>query len=80
MRFYSTKDRDKLFTLSEAVLKGLPADNGLFMPERIPLLPEAFWKNISDYSFAEIADTVACLLYTSPSPRDRTRSRMPSSA
>ena len=33
----------------------------------------------------ELADqylppTVACLLYTSPSPRDRTRSRMPSSA
>ena len=25
-------------------------------------------------------DTTACLLYTSPSPRDRTRSRMPSSA
>ena len=25
-------------------------------------------------------DPVACLLYTSPSPRDRTRSRMPSSA
>ena len=24
--------------------------------------------------------TTACLLYTSPSPRDRTRSRMPSSA
>ena len=27
-----------------------------------------------------IAHTCACLLYTSPSPRDRTRSRMPSSA
>ena len=25
-------------------------------------------------------ETIACLLYTSPSPRDRTRSRMPSSA
>ena len=25
-------------------------------------------------------DNKACLLYTSPSPRDRTRSRMPSSA
>ena len=25
-------------------------------------------------------DTYTCLLYTSPSPRDRTRSRMPSSA
>ena len=27
-----------------------------------------------------IAESYACLLYTSPSPRDRTRSRMPSSA
>eukprot|EP00657_Telonema_sp_P-1_P011165 TRINITY_DN6044_c0_g1_i1.p1 TRINITY_DN6044_c0_g1~~TRINITY_DN6044_c0_g1_i1.p1 ORF type:complete len:107 (-),score=31.69 TRINITY_DN6044_c0_g1_i1:60-380(-) len=26
------------------------------------------------------ADVIHCLLYTSPSPRDRTRSRMPSSA
>ena len=25
-------------------------------------------------------DSLTCLLYTSPSPRDRTRSRMPSSA
>ena len=28
----------------------------------------------------EISRLQACLLYTSPSPRDRTRSRMPSSA
>ena len=28
----------------------------------------------------ERGDVVICLLYTSPSPRDRTRSRMPSSA
>ena len=27
-----------------------------------------------------VAMNMACLLYTSPSPRDRTRSRMPSSA
>ena len=29
---------------------------------------------------AEVDDNGICLLYTSPSPRDRTRSRMPSSA
>ena len=29
---------------------------------------------------ADILEYVDCLLYTSPSPRDRTRSRMPSSA
>ena len=28
----------------------------------------------------EVDQAVSCLLYTSPSPRDRTRSRMPSSA
>ena len=28
----------------------------------------------------QLAQRVTCLLYTSPSPRDRTRSRMPSSA
>ena len=27
-----------------------------------------------------MAESLLCLLYTSPSPRDRTRSRMPSSA
>ena len=28
----------------------------------------------------ELVKSLSCLLYTSPSPRDRTRSRMPSSA
>ena len=42
-------------------------------------------KRISDYcvAFAKergLACIQDCLLYTSPSPRDRTRSRMPSSA
>ena len=38
-------------------------------------------KNIQDnYDLYLIAWTTYCLLYTSPSPRDRTRSRMPSSA
>ena len=32
------------------------------------------------YRFSESSNYTICLLYTSPSPRDRTRSRMPSSA
>ena len=35
-----------------------------------------FWQFVG----RAICLVVACLLYTSPSPRDRTRSRMPSSA
>ena len=34
----------------------------------------------TDYYFVLGTDSRTCLLYTSPSPRDRTRSRMPSSA
>ena len=34
---------------------------------------------ISNYPITGIEEKI-CLLYTSPSPRDRTRSRMPSSA
>ena len=33
------------------------------------------WQNVDEYK-----QFIFCLLYTSPSPRDRTRSRMPSSA
>ena len=33
-----------------------------------------------NYVVMEIYEDEACLLYTSPSPRDRVRSRMPSSA
>ena len=46
--------------------KEFVADTGLFPFEVIEFLKSSQPKN--------------CLLYTSPSPRDRTRSRMPSSA
>ena len=40
--------------------------------------------HLTDWSFCMLTwvtnDVIVCLLYTSPSPRDRTRSRMPSSA
>ena len=34
----------------------------------------------SDWIISFSGENITCLLYTSPSPRDRTRSRMPSSA
>ena len=43
------------------------------------------WRYIADdvmggVSTGNVEYSIICLLYTSPSPRDRTRSRMPSSA
>ena len=37
------------------------------------------WDNLASPSL-DLGVTTACLLYTSPSPRDRQKSRMPSSA
>ena len=45
--------------------------------EYFTALHEIFSKILNEYHNMKI---VICLLYTSPSPRDRTRSRMPSSA
>ena len=39
-----------------------------------------FAKGIFSYKDKGTQGVITCLLYTSPSPRDRTRSRMPSSA
>ena len=36
--------------------------------------------DVNNQWFQCMRDRLTCLLYTSPSPRDRTRSRMPSSA
>ena len=38
------------------------------------------WHHCRAHRFFSAARWCPCLLYTSPSPRDRTRSRMPSSA
>lgn len=59
MRLYSTKNAHAFVSLKEAVMKGLPDDNGLFMPEYIPNLRSDFIKNLEQYSFQEIAFEVS---------------------
>ena len=46
MKLYSTKNRKATVSLAEAVMKGLPDDNGLFMPTEIPQLSADFINNL----------------------------------
>jgi len=55
MRFYSTVGTGTYVTLREAVFRGLPPDNGLYMPERIPLISANFLKKMPQLNFQEIA-------------------------
>ncbi|SFC31327.1 threonine synthase [Parapedobacter composti] len=59
MQFYSTNNRDLRVSLKEAVFNSLPADKGLYMPERVPSLDAYFIRNLPGLSFQEIAFTVA---------------------
>ena len=59
MKYYSTNKEAPIATLEEAVVKGLAPDKGLYMPENIHKLPTAFFDNIENMSFQEIAFEVA---------------------
>ncbi len=55
MKFYSTKRQAPEVNLKEAVLKSLPADKGLYMPEQIAQMPSSYWEQIGDMTFQEAA-------------------------
>jgi len=59
MRYYSTNKNTPEVTLKEAVIKGLAADKGLFMPEKIKKFDTAFFADINKYDFREISLKVA---------------------
>ncbi|MDE6479416.1 MAG: threonine synthase [Muribaculaceae bacterium] len=59
MKYYSTNHSVPEVSLSEAVVKGLAADRGLFMPERIEKLPKEFFDNIEKLNLHDIAVRVA---------------------
>jgi len=59
MKFYSTNNPGRMVDLRQAVTQGLAPDNGLYMPERIPLLSKEFFQTIHEKSFKEIAFAVA---------------------
>lgn len=63
MHYYSTNDKSQSVSLQEAVIKGLAADNGLFMPERIGKFEPSFFENIQKLSFQEIAFEVAKMFF-----------------
>jgi threonine synthase len=73
MKLYSTKNTTAFVDLQEAVFKGLPEDNGLFMPENITPLPASFFENIKDYSLQDIAFAICKNLFQGYIPENDLR-------
>lgn len=59
MKYYSTNNKNLKVSLRDAVIQGLAPDNGLYMPEHIPTLPNSFFESLPGLSLKEIALEVA---------------------
>ena len=73
MELYSTKGKVENVSFEQAVFKGLPDDNGLYMPTEIPKLPESFFETIDSKTFPEIAFEVANALIGDEVPEEDLR-------
>ena len=58
MILYSTQKSSPNVSFEEAIFRGLPPDNGLYMPTEIKRLPDSFFETIQDLSLVEIAEAV----------------------
>lgn len=67
-QFYSTRSPQSRVGLKEAVLRSLPADNGLYMPCELGRLGDDFWKNWRGMSLAEIGFEVSRLVFRESVP------------
>ncbi|MEQ8241013.1 MAG: threonine synthase [Cyclobacteriaceae bacterium] len=54
MKFYSTNKKSEQVSFKEAVIKSLPADNGLYFPVEIPELDFLLLSTIDHYSLPDI--------------------------
>ncbi|MFM1912212.1 MAG: Threonine synthase [Bacteroidota bacterium] len=62
MHLYSTVGQSPKVSLEEAIFRGLPPDNGLYMLEKINPLSKRFIDNIHQFSIQEIAKEVCLTL------------------
>ena len=87
MHFINAQDASYLARLHPGVTLNDLSERGVeakyaykFDPFKEPFLSSFIYINTSKTSFLDDLKASGCLLYTSPSPRDKRQSRMPSSA
>ncbi len=68
MNYYSTNHAAPPVSLQEAVVKGLAADKGLYMPERIERLSENFFDHIGRLALVDISKKVARAFFEEDMP------------
>ena len=73
MKYHSTNNPAHQVDLKEAILRSLPPDNGLYMPDALPVLSPDFWKSYRSLSFREIGFAVANAFFGEDVPEENLR-------
>lgn len=64
MKYFSTNNPNHKVSLADAVIKGLAPDQGLYMPERIPVLDQELIGKFPQMTFREIGYAVIGALFS----------------
>lgn len=73
MLYHSTNNPAHRVDLKEAILRSLPPDNGLYMPDTLPVLGAEFWQIWRHLSFQEIGFAVADAFFGEDVPAEALR-------
>lgn len=73
MFYHSTNNPSHRVDLKEAIIRSLPPDNGLYMPESLPVLGDDFWKIWRQLDFHETGFAVANAFFGQDVPADALR-------
>ena len=73
MKLYSTNRISPSVGIEEAIFQGLPPDNGLYLPDEIPVLPKSFWDDCDKLSFKEIAYEISKTFFKADIPEEELR-------
>ena len=74
MKYHSTNNPNHQVDLKEAILRSLPPDNGLYMPNELPVLGAEFWSEWRGLSFREIGLSVARAFFGEDVPEEDLKS------
>jgi threonine synthase len=73
MLYYSTNKKSPGVDFKTAVLKGLPPDNGLYMPKHIPKIPDEFINSLHTLTFQETSFHIANAFLSEELPDNKLR-------
>src|SRR5258708_6911594 len=71
MQYYSTKNPTRFFSARDAILKSIPDDGGLFMPEAISAFDKSYFKKVLSADIHETATDIAEIFFSDAVPREK---------